>query len=146
MKTIVLQLMLEGPRPCTILCFNVHTTGEHLNRNASIGQLLRHKSFQNVFYTVVCAQSRPKTLTKIYNKEVCQASQPLPLVNYVHVKKFKISFHVKFSIPDCSVTAQNSFPVPDSSHLSKSLISTSCFNVRGITCDPAHSPFLCTFR
>ena len=40
MKTIVLQFMLEGPRPCTILCFNVHTIVEYLNKNVLIGQLL----------------------------------------------------------------------------------------------------------
>ena len=28
--------MLEGPRRCTILCFNVHTTVEYLNRNVSV--------------------------------------------------------------------------------------------------------------
>ena len=59
--------MLEGPRPCTILCFNVHTTVENLNRNASIGQLLRHISKS----IVVFARLRPKKLTKTYNKEVC---------------------------------------------------------------------------
>ena len=63
--------MLEGPRPCTILCFNIHTTVEYLNRNVSqIGQLLQHISKS----IVVCKQSRPKMLTETYNKEVCQAS------------------------------------------------------------------------
>ena len=52
MKTIVLQFMLEGPRPCTILCFNVRTSVEYLNRNVSIGQLLQH--IPNSF--VVCAR------------------------------------------------------------------------------------------
>ena len=33
MKTMVLQFMLEGPRPCTILCFNVHTTVERLTHS-----------------------------------------------------------------------------------------------------------------
>ena len=33
METTVLQFMLEGPRTCTILCFNVHTTVKYLNRN-----------------------------------------------------------------------------------------------------------------
>ena len=42
MTTIVLQFMLEGPRPCTILCFNVHTTVEYLNRNVFVGKLLQH--------------------------------------------------------------------------------------------------------
>ena len=28
MKTMVLQFMLEGPRQCTILCLNVHTTSD----------------------------------------------------------------------------------------------------------------------
>ena len=70
MKTTVLQFMLEGPRPCTILCFNVHTTVEYLNKNASIGLLLQH--IPNSI--VVCAGSRPKRQTKTYNKEVCQVS------------------------------------------------------------------------
>ena len=30
MKTMVQQFMLEGPRPCTFLCFNVHTTVDYL--------------------------------------------------------------------------------------------------------------------
>ena len=57
---MVLQFMLEGPQPCTILCFNVRTTAEYLNRNVSIGQLLQHitKSI------VVCARSKPNMLTK----------------------------------------------------------------------------------
>ena len=67
---MVLQFMLEGPRQCTILCLNVHTTVEYLNTNVSIGQLLQHISKS----IVVCALSRPKTLTKTYNKEICQAS------------------------------------------------------------------------
>ena len=70
MKTMVLQFMLEGSRPCTILCFNVHTTVEYLNKNVSIGQLLQH--IPNSI--VVCAGSRPKRQTKTYNKEVCQVS------------------------------------------------------------------------
>ena len=48
--------MLERPRPCTILCFNVHTTVENLNKNISIGQLL--KCSPNSI--VVSAGSRPK--------------------------------------------------------------------------------------
>ena len=67
---MVLQFMLEGPRPCTILCFNVLTRVEYLNRNVSIGQLLQHISKS----IVVCVLSRPKMLTKTYKKEVCQAS------------------------------------------------------------------------
>ena len=78
MKTMVLQFMLEGPRSCTILCFNVHNTVEHLNKNVSIGQLLQH--IPNSI--VVCAGSRPKRQTKTYNKEVCHVSLPLPLINY----------------------------------------------------------------
>ena len=70
MKTMVLQSMLEGPRPCTILCFNIHTTVEYLNKNVSIGQLLQH--IPNSI--VVCAGSRLKRQTKTYNKEVCQVS------------------------------------------------------------------------
>ena len=35
---MVLQFILEGPRPYTILCFNVHTTAEYLNKNVSIVQ------------------------------------------------------------------------------------------------------------
>ena len=69
MKTMVLQFMLEWPRPCTILCFNVHATVEYLNKNVSIVQLLQHISKS----IVACARSRPKMLTKTYNKEVCQA-------------------------------------------------------------------------
>ena len=69
-ETMVMQFMLEGPRPCTILCFYVHTTVEYLNRNVPIGYLFEHISK----CIVVCAQSRPKILTKTYNKEVCQAS------------------------------------------------------------------------
>ena len=62
---MVLQFLLEGPRPCTILCFNVYATVEYLNRNVSIGQLLQH--FLNVrTCNVVCARSRPKMLTKTY--------------------------------------------------------------------------------
>ena len=59
----MLQVMLEGLRPCTILCFNVHITVEYLNRNVSIGQLLQHipKSI------VVCAQS---TEAKKANKNI----------------------------------------------------------------------------
>ena len=70
MKTMVLLFMLEGPRPCIILCFNVHTTVEYLNKNVSIGQLLQH--IPNSI--VVGAGSKPKTETKTYNKEVCQVS------------------------------------------------------------------------
>ena len=70
MRTMVLQFMLEGSRPCTILCFNIRTTVEYLNRNVSIGQLLQHISNS----IVVCARSRPKSLTKTYNNEVCQVS------------------------------------------------------------------------
>ena len=44
-------------------------TFEYLNRNVSIGQLLQHVSKS----IAVCAQSRPKMLTKTYNKEVCRA-------------------------------------------------------------------------
>ena len=67
MKIMVLQFMLKGPRPCTILFFNVHTPAEYLNGNVSIGQLLQHitKSI------VVGARSRPKMLTKTENKDVC---------------------------------------------------------------------------
>ena len=70
LRTMVLQFMLEGSRPCTILCFNVRTSVEYLNRNVSIGQLLQHIPTP----IVVCAGSRPKWLTKTYNKEVCQVS------------------------------------------------------------------------
>ena len=38
MTTMVLQFMLDGPRLCTSLCFNVYTAVEYLNRNVSIGQ------------------------------------------------------------------------------------------------------------
>ena len=54
----------------TLLCFNIHTTVEYLNRSVSIGQLLQHVSKS----ILVCAGSRPKQLTKTYNKEARQAS------------------------------------------------------------------------
>ena len=76
MKTMVLQFMLEAPRPCKILCFSVRTTVEYLNRYVSIGQLLQHISES----IVVCARSRPKMLTKTYYKEVYQAFR-LPAVS-----------------------------------------------------------------
>ena len=50
--------------------FNVHTTFEYLDRNASISQLFQHISKS----IVVCAGSRPKMQTKTYNKKVCQFS------------------------------------------------------------------------
>ena len=70
MRTIVLQFMLDGPQPCTNLCFNVRTSVEYLNRTISIGRLPQH--IPNSI--VVCARSRPKRLTKTYNKDVCQVS------------------------------------------------------------------------
>ena len=70
MKTMVLQFMLEGLQPGTILCLNVHTTAEYLNNNVLIGQLLQHIPNS----VVVCAGSRPKRQTKTYNKEVCLVS------------------------------------------------------------------------
>ena len=70
MKIMVLQFMLEGPLPCTIFCFNVHTAVEYLNKTVSIGQLLQHIPNPIVVY----AGSRPKRQTKTYNKEVCQVS------------------------------------------------------------------------
>ena len=42
-----------GRAASTILCFNVHTTVEYLNRNASIGQLLRHISKSSVVLCTV---------------------------------------------------------------------------------------------
>ena len=57
---MVLQFMLEGPRPCTILCFNIHIIDEYLNRKVSVGQLLQPISKS----IAVCARSRPKMLTK----------------------------------------------------------------------------------
>ena len=57
--------MLEGLRPCTFLCFNIHNAVAYFNRNVSIGQLLQHISKS----IVVCARSGPKMLTKTYNKE-----------------------------------------------------------------------------
>ena len=69
MKTMALQFMLDGPRPCTILSFNVHATVEYLNRNVSFGQLLQHISKS----IVVCAGSRPRMLTKTYNRDACHA-------------------------------------------------------------------------
>ena len=49
---------------------NVQTTVEYFNTNVSTGQLLQHISKS----VVLCALSRPKMLTKTYNKEICQAS------------------------------------------------------------------------
>ena len=72
-----MQFMLEGPQTGTILCFNVHTTVEYFNRNFSIGQLLQCISKS----IVVCAGSRPKMLTKTYNKEVCQVSLTIAFIN-----------------------------------------------------------------
>ena len=63
---MMLQFMLEGLRPCTILCFDVYTTVEYLNRNVSVGQLFQHISKS----IVVCARSRPKMLRKTYKKFV----------------------------------------------------------------------------
>ena len=58
--------MLEGPaRPCTILCFNVHTTVEYVDKNVLIGQLLQH--IPNSI--VVCARSRPKGKQKHITKK-----------------------------------------------------------------------------
>ena len=68
--TMVLQFRLEGPRPCTILCYYGHITAEYFNRNVSIGQFLQHISKS----IVVRARSRPKMLTETYNKETCLAS------------------------------------------------------------------------
>ena len=70
--------MLEGTRQCTILCLNVHTTVEYRNTNVSTGHLLQHISKS----IVDCALPRPKMLTKTYNKEIRQASQPLPFIDY----------------------------------------------------------------
>ena len=50
MTTMELKFMLDGLRPCKILCFNVHTTVEYLNRNVSIGQL--SYTFQNLLWSV----------------------------------------------------------------------------------------------
>ena len=63
MRTMVLQFMLEGSRPCTIL-----------NRNVSIGQLLQHIPSS----IVVCARSRPKRQTKTYNKESLSGFMTIP--------------------------------------------------------------------
>ena len=72
MKTMVLHV-LEDPRPGVHnpVCFNVLTTvDEYLNRNVSFGQFHQHISKD----IVICARSRPKMLTKTYNKEGCQVS------------------------------------------------------------------------
>ena len=50
--------------------FECSPTVENLNTNVSIGQLLQRISKS----IVVCALSRPKMLTKTYNKEICQPS------------------------------------------------------------------------
>ena len=71
--------MLEGPRPCTILCFNVHTTVEYRNRNASICQLLRHISKSIVVYV----QSRPKTRKKHLTKKFARLHNHCPLLTMI---------------------------------------------------------------
>ena len=56
------------PRPCRILCFHVHNAVEYYGRFYwSVDTTLLRS-------IVVFAPSRPKMLTKTYNKEVCQAS------------------------------------------------------------------------
>ena len=57
---MVLQFLLEGPRPCTILCFNVHPTVEYRISNVVIGQLLQRISR----FIVVCARSKAKNARK----------------------------------------------------------------------------------
>ena len=71
MKTMVLQFMLEGSRPCTIFCFNVHTTVEYLNKKVSIGQLLQH--IPNSI--IVCAGSRPKSKQKYITKKFVNSTK-----------------------------------------------------------------------
>ena len=61
---MVLQFMLEGPRPCTILCFNVHTAAEYVNRN--------------LFYWLKS--------TKTYKKEVLSGFTIVVLYNYTYSK------------------------------------------------------------
>ena len=73
---MVLQFMLEGPRPCTILCFNIHIIDEHLNRNVSVGQLLQHISKS----IAVCARSRPK---KMLTKTSYKHNWPKPWSRYL---------------------------------------------------------------
>ena len=58
MKTTVLQFMLEGQRPRTILCFNVHTTVEYRNRDGFIGQLLQHFKIYCGLFTVKAKNAR----------------------------------------------------------------------------------------
>ena len=72
---MVLQFMLEGPRTCTILCFNIPTTVVYLNKNVSIGQLLQPISKS----IAVCARSRPKVLTKTSYKH----NWPTPWSRYL---------------------------------------------------------------
>ena len=54
------------PRPCIILCFNVHNTPEYFNSHVSIGQLLQHISKSIMWFVPI----KVKMLTKTYNKEV----------------------------------------------------------------------------
>ena len=59
-----------GRAATLLLCFNVHTTVEYLNKNVLIGQL-----FQHIPNSIgVCAGSRPKRQTKTFTKDVCQIS------------------------------------------------------------------------
>ena len=63
---MVLQFMLEGPRPCTGLCFNVHTTVEYLNKNVSIGQLLQHIPNSTVVVQGQDQKGKQKHITKTF--------------------------------------------------------------------------------
>ena len=85
--------MLEGPRPCTILCFNVHTKVEYLNRNVSIGQLLELISKS----IVVCAWSRPKMLTKHTTKKLVwlHVHNRSPLLTLMSVSGHRMDCNLK---------------------------------------------------
>ena len=55
--------------------FNVHTTVEYLNKNV----FSCSNTFQILFLSV---QGQAQKDKQKHNKEVCQVSSPLPLINY----------------------------------------------------------------
>ena len=68
---MLLQFKLEVPQLCIIFCFTLTLLVELLRGMECIGQLFQHNSKPTRI--VACAQSRSKTVTKTYNKEMCQA-------------------------------------------------------------------------
>ena len=52
MKTMVLQFMLEGPPPCTVLYFNVHITVEYLKNAFLLVRCNCSNTFQSLLLFV----------------------------------------------------------------------------------------------